>query len=122
MSDLISEIYNLAKVSKIHTGPYHPHKRGQCECFNHTLINLLGTLPPSKKSSWRDMVPMLVYAYNCTKNTATGFSPYYLMYGQKPWLPVILYFDTQRADMNANTSTKFIQQLHERLKWAHKTV
>ena len=76
---------------------------------------------PKKKSSWRDMVPMLVHAYNCTRSTATGFSPYYLMYDQKPQLPVDLYFGTQMADMNAATSTKFVQQLCERVKWAYKT-
>ena len=66
------------------------------------------------------MVPTLVNVYNCTRSTATGFSPYYLMYGQKPWLPVNLYFGTQKADMNATKSTKFVQHVHERLKWAYK--
>ena len=51
------------------------------------------------------MVPTLVHAYNCTRCTATGFSPYYLMYGQKPQLLVDLYFGTQNADMNTATST-----------------
>ena len=118
--DLISELCKLAKVQKLHTSPYHPQTNGQYKWFNHTLINVLGTLPPNKKSSWRYMVPMLVHAYNCMRNTATGFSPYYLMYGWKPHLPVDLYFGTQKADMNAATRTKFVQ-LCERLKWAHKT-
>ena len=43
------------------------------------------------------------------------------MYGQKPNLPVHLYFGTQKVDINAGTSTKFVQQLCERLKWAYKT-
>ena len=43
------------------------------------------------------------------------------MYGQKPQLPIDLYFGTWIADMNATTSTKFVQQLCERLKWAYKT-
>ena len=38
------------------------------------------------------------------------------MYGWKPQLLVNLYFGTQKADMNAAMSTKFMQQLHERLK------
>ena len=67
------------------------------------------------------MVPMLVYVYNCTRSTATGFSMYYLMYGIKPRLPVDLYFGTKKANMNAAMSTKFVQQLCERLKWAYKT-
>ena len=120
-SDLISELCKLAKVQKLHTSPYHTQTNRQCEHFNYTLINMLGTLPPNKKSSWRDIVLTLVHVYTCIRSKATGFSPYYMMHGQKPWLSVDLYFGTKRTDMNATASTKFIQQLCERLKWAYKT-
>ena len=49
-----------------------------------------------------------------------GSIPYYLMYGQKTQLPFNLCFGTQSADMNTTTSTKFVQQLHERIRWAYK--
>ena len=42
------------------------------------------------------------------------------MYTWKPWLPVNLYFSTQRVYINATTSTKFIKHLCERLKYAYK--
>ena len=83
-SGLILELLKLTKVQKLCTSPYHPQTNGQCEQFNHTFINILGTLPLHKKSSWRDMVPVLVHAYNCTRSTAMGLSPYYVMYGQNP--------------------------------------
>ena len=35
------------------------------------------------------------------------------MYGQKPCLPGNLYFGTQKADVNAAASTKFVQQFCE---------
>ena len=63
---------------------YHPHMDGQCECFNATLINMLGTLPEKPKSTCRELASTLVHAYNCTKNNVTDFSPYYLMLGLKP--------------------------------------
>ena len=43
-SDLIKEFCNLAKVKKLRTTPYHPMTNGQCERFNRTLCDMLGTL------------------------------------------------------------------------------
>ena len=96
-------------------------KNGQCEWFNHTLINMLGYLAPHKKSSWRDIVPKLVHVYNCTRSTATGLAHTIWCIVKSFQLPIDLYFGTQNADLNTAMSSKYVQQLHERLKWAYKT-
>ena len=80
-SDLLKALCEIVQVKKIRKSGYHPQTNGQCECFNATLINMLGTLPEKPKSTWREKIPTLGHAYNCTKNNATGFSPYYLMFG-----------------------------------------
>lgn len=51
-----------------------------------------GTLENHKKSHWHDYVKPLVHAYTCTKNEVTGFTPYELMFGRQPRLPVDLAF------------------------------
>ena len=48
---LFKEICDLAKVKKLRTSSYHPQTNGQCERFNRTLINMLGTLPGSAKKN-----------------------------------------------------------------------
>ena len=49
-------------------------------------------LPEEYKSQWTQHVPTLVHAYNCTRSNATGYSPYYLLYGQKPLFPIDVEF------------------------------
>ena len=49
-SDLIKELCTIARVQKLHTTPYHPQGNGQCERFNSTLCNMLGTLSEEEKS------------------------------------------------------------------------
>ena len=82
-SQLVADLCELMGVQKIQTSLYHLQTNGQCERFNSTLINMLGTLPKEKKSEWKNHVGTLVHAYNCTCNSATGFSPYYLMFGRQ---------------------------------------
>ena len=81
-SSLISALCKVSKIKKLRTSLYRPQTNGQCKWFNATLISMLGTLPSGAKTKWQDHVSTLVHAYNCTHSNATGFSPYFLMYGR----------------------------------------
>ena len=83
---------------------------------------MLGTLPKEKKSEWKNHVRTLVHAYNCTQNSATGFSPYYLMFGREPCLPVDVALGLAPCTITESNTTKFVQKLREQTKWAHKKV
>ena len=68
----------------------------------------------------REQVPTLVHAYNCTRNSATGFSQYYLMFGCKPCLPTDLIFGTNLTDLKGNHIT-FIENLKKRIALVYET-
>ena len=63
----------------------------------------------------------MVHAYNCTKNTATGYSPYYLLFGREPRLPIDVEFVLKRGNQQVPPSrSNYITQLRRRLRFAHK--
>ena len=55
------------------------------------------------------------------ENNATDFSPYYLMFGRKPHLPIDIIFGTNASELKGNTSTKHVENLKWKLEWACKT-
>ena len=72
---------------------------GQVERRNRTIINMLKTLNENHKSNWKKQVSKMFFAYHSTINKATGFSPFYLMFGQSSRLPIDSMFDME-ADGN----------------------
>ena len=65
-------------------------------------------LETKDKVHWKDYLPTLVHPYNCTKNNATDFSPYYLMYGQKPRLPIDIRFGLTSPQAEEHSHKKFL--------------
>ena len=117
-SDLIRELCHITGVKKLRTTPYRPQTNGQCEKFNSTLINMIGTLPIVAKQHWQGFVSTLVHAYNCTKSVATGFSPHFLLFGRHPQLPIDIEFGVRTPDLVAVSTENYVQKLQKRLKWA----
>ena len=118
-SDLIKELCKIAGVKKVHTTPYHPQDNGQCERFNSTLCNMLGTLSEEEKSDWKSHLGCMTHAYNCTKHASTTYSPYYLMFGRHPRLPIDVEFGLNKPNCSDNSSkSRYIQKLRRRLNYA----
>ena len=118
-SDLIRELCKIAGVKKVHTTPYHPQGNGQCERFNSTLCNMLGTLSEEDKSDWKSHLGCMTHAYNCTKHASTTYSPYYLMFGRHPRLPIDIEFGLNKPNSSDNSSkSRYIQKLRRRLNYA----
>ena len=119
-SQLVADLCKLMGTQKVQTSPYHLQTNSQCERFNSTLINMLGTLPKEKKSDWINHIGTLVHAYNCTQNSATGFSPYFLMFGRQPHLPINVTLGLTPRTITEPNTTKFVQKIRECTQWAHK--
>ena len=99
-SELIREVCALYGVQKTRTSPYHPQGNGQPERFNHTLCSLIKSLGMTERRKWPEALPHLLMIYNTTPHNVTGISPYTLMFGRKPVLPVDHLINNTRLNWN----------------------
>ena len=81
---------------------------------------MLGTLSPEQKSDWKGSIGALVHIYNCTRNSIMGFSPYCLMYGRQPHLPIDVTLGLAPNLVATPTSTKYVHKLRECIRWTHR--
>ncbi|KAI5085521.1 hypothetical protein C0J45_2218, partial [Silurus meridionalis] len=112
---LIAELCQLAGIDKTHTTPYHPMGNGQVERMNRTLGNMIRALPPRSKVRW-----LQIHTHNCTVDETTGFSPFFLMYGRTPRLPVDLMFKSVLLNGETVDIDKYVQLLKRDLCEAMK--
>jgi hypothetical protein len=121
-STIIKELCKVAGIRKSRTTPYHPMGNGQCERFNSTLLNMLGTLDAAQKQDWKSYVSSLVHAYNCTRSEATGYAPFYLMFGRhaRLSLDVAMGVDPDTTQVQPRTTREFVDKLRNRLDLAYR--
>lgn len=81
---------------------------------------MLGTLDPAKRSQWSQSISQLVHAYNCTKNKATGYSPYLLMFGREARLPIDVCFNTSSDGKDAVKYQQYVENMKKELQNAYK--
>ncbi len=63
----------------------------------------------------------VVHAYNCTRDGSAGYSPYSLMFGRRPRLPIDLILGAkEEVDKEAGSYHTFVRQLRDRLSEAYK--
>lgn len=117
-SAIVKELCKCTGITKTHTTPYHPQGNGTTERFNRTLMNMLGTLEPHLKPRWHEHVDAMTHAYNCSRHDSTGYSPYYLMFGRHPRLPVDLIFGSPTVNQPCEYSD-YVQTLHDSLTQAY---
>ena len=116
---IVQELCKLYAIEKSRTTPYHPEGNGQCGRFNRTLHDRLRTLSTMKKRRWPDYLPELVYSYNCTPHSSTGYAPYYLFFGREPKMPIDhLLGVTEDIDHSSGTIDEWVADQYKRLHTA----
>ena len=61
--------------------------------LNKTLIEMLSKVVAENQRDWDTKLGAVLWAYRTTKHATTGETPYTLVYGREPRLPVSAMYD-----------------------------
>ena len=118
---IIEQLCKIYGVKQSTTTPYNPCSNSPCKRLNPTLQNLLKTLPKDQKPNWPAHLSALVFVYNATPHSTTGYQPYQLMFGCKAQTPCDNWLGLSQYDCSESISKdSWVQQQHEQVQAANQ--
>jgi hypothetical protein len=101
---------------------YHPETDGQTERVNRTMEQILRVFCLDKQDAWHEQLCMVEFVLNSAPHVSTGFSPFELMYGFDPAVPVTLSTAAVDPATKVPAAQDFLQQMAHDLRAAQRSM
>ena len=117
LSELFANTCKLLKVKRVKTSAYHPQTNGALERTHRVLIEYLRCYILENQTDWDKWIPYATFMFNTTPHSATGHTPFELLFGRRANIPGIL--QKEAIDVRYNYES-YAQELQTRLQACHK--
>jgi hypothetical protein len=115
LSDLFKNTCKLLKIRKLQTTAFRPESNGGLECSHRVLTKYLRHYESEDQTDWNEWVPYAMYVYNTTVHSATGYTPFELVYGYRSQLPSVFH----KEPSTQYNYDDYLIELKSRLQTAH---
>ena len=79
---------SITAIDRIFSAPYHPQSNSKLEVFHKYLKPTLKKFCEKDPANWDKYLNQVLASYRITPNLATAGSPFFLVYGRDPNLPL----------------------------------
>ncbi|XP_058185752.1 uncharacterized protein LOC131302976 [Rhododendron vialii] len=109
------QVVNFATQQNIiisNSTPYYAQGNGQAESTNRTFVNIIEKMVEDNPRAWHELLSEALWAYRTSKKEATNITPYMLVYGHDPVLPMDVAVKSARiAYQNGLTPADYTQAM-----------
>ena len=87
-NSLMDQVLQQLGIDRLLSAPYHPQSISKLEVFHKYLKPTLKKLCEKDPANWDKYLNQVLISYRITPNLATAESPFFLVYGMDPNLPL----------------------------------
>ena len=93
----VRKMLEFYQVKHHRSSPYYPQGNGQVEATNKTFIKIISKMSQEYTGEWAMHLPDAFWAYRNSPKSATGFSPFSLVYGTEVVIPAEIMTQSLRV-------------------------
>jgi hypothetical protein len=116
LSDVFKNVCKLLRIKKLQTTAFRPESNGGLERSHRVLAEYLRQYINEDQTNWDEWVLYAMCVYNTTVHTATGYTPFELVYGFRSTLSSTFH-ETPNPQYNYDD---YVLELKSRLQTAHE--
>ena len=95
--DLVKAFAERYGIKRVQISAYHPQANGMVERGHKPIVDALAKMTSGGEGNWVDYLHAVLWADRCTVRQSTGYSPFFLICGRDPVLPIELDIPTWRV-------------------------
>ena len=111
-NSLMDQVLQQLGIDRIFSAPYHPQSNGKSEVFHRYLKPTLKKLCEKDPANWDKYLNQVLTSYRITPNLATAESPFFLVYGRDPNLPLPQLLELMQCFLGDPDSGKLNLETH----------
>ncbi len=109
IADKIKEIALFMNTKWQLSTTFHPQTNGMTERVNRTICEMLShNCQETNRLRWSQILQLMNFAYNTWTYQSTQFSPFYLLYGREPTLPIDSKINPENRELRLSDYVEFI--------------
>ena len=109
---VIGHLIDKMRIVHIKTSPYHPQSNGKTERLHRYMNDSLAKYSHKEPNDWDKYIPAMLMAYRTITNESTDKSPFLIMHGRDPVLPIDTLLQPQLRYMGDDYVPTMLQRIH----------
>lgn len=114
-AETVAQVTRLLKIKKIFSTPYHPQSN-LVERYHKSLNAFIRSYVENEYTQWHTFIDYACYSHNTCHNTATGYSPFELLYAYEPSIPSEIF----KRDVPTYNYDNYVNEVRSKLKVYHE--